>query len=163
MEKANNYLYEMRNAVGNKLVEPGWGYQEREGHLKFAREVGYALADFNEKEIKHIIGSSYGQIYVTGCNLNPILDAKDWIVGLNEGYLRALDYMNYDGKKLYSQIKDLADMDAYYDKIMLDFHELQLTEEEAIQMLDEIMIDYNIKNIIDFKDEMLKLDSKVFQ
>ena len=91
MIKANNYIYNMRNAVGSKLIEPG-AYSEREGHLKLAKEIGYALADFNDKEIKHIKGSSYGSIYVIGCNLKPILDAKDWIAGLEDGYKRAVDY-----------------------------------------------------------------------
>ena len=160
MIRANNYIYNMRNAIGNKLIEPGT-YSEREGHLKLAREIGYALADFNDKEIKHIKASSYGGIYVIGCNLKPILDAKEWIEGLTEGHKRAIENKVYNGEKLYSQIKDLAEVDAYYDKIKLDFEDLKLTDQEVIEMLDEIIKDYKIKNIIDFKDKMKKLDAQI--
>ena len=125
MIKANNYIYEMKNAIGNKLIEPGL-YEGRDGHLKLAREIGYALTDFNDEEIKHIKGSSYGGIYVIGCNLKPILDAKEWIEGLTEGHKRAMENRIYNGEKLYSQIKDLAEVDAYYDKIKLDFEDLKL-------------------------------------
>ncbi len=160
MERSNNYIYNMRNAVGNKLIELGV-YSGKEGHLKLAKEIGYALADFNDKEVKNIKGSSYGSIYVIGCNLKPILDAKEWVNGLNEGYNRAIKDRAYNGEKLYNQIKDLAEVDAYYDKIKLDFEDLQLTEQETIQMLDGIIKDYNIKNIIDFKEEMKKLDAQI--
>ena len=160
MIRANNYIHNMRNAIGNKLIEPGT-YSEREGHLKLAREIGYALADFNDKEIKHIKASSYGGIYVIGCNLKPILDAKEWIEGLTEGHKRAIENKVYNGEKLYSQIKDLAEVDAYYNKIKLDFEDLKLTDQEAIEMLDEIIKDYKIKNIIDFKDKMKKLDAQI--
>lgn len=160
MEKANNYMNNVKNALGNKLINPEGMYDGREGHLKLAREVGYALADFNDKEIKHITGSSYGNIYVIGCNLKPILDAKEWVMGLEEGHKKAMDYRSYDGEKLHSQIKELAEVDAYYDKIKLDFEDLQLTEDETIEMLDGIITDYNIKNIIDFKDLCLKLDKE---
>ena len=160
MKKANDYMNNVKNAVGNKLVEPEGMYAGREGHLKLAKEVGYALADFNDKEIKHITGSSYGNTYVIGCNLKPILDAKEWIMGLEKGHKKALDYRNYNGKKLYNQIKELAKVDAYYDKIKLDFEDLQLTEDETIEMYDGIITDYSIKNIIDFKDLCLKLDKE---
>lgn len=161
MKRANDYMDNIKNAVGNKLVEPEGMYIGKDGHLRLAREVGYALADFNDKEVKHIKGSSYGNIYVIGCNLKPTLDAKDWIIGLEEGHKKAIDYRDYNGKKLYSQIKSLAEVDAYYDKIKLDFKDLQLTEDETIEMLDGIITDYNIKNIIDFKDLCLELDKEI--
>lgn len=161
MKKANDYMNNIKNALGNKLIEPDGMYEGKEGHLKLAKEVGYALADFNDKEIKHIIGSSYSSIYVIGCYLKPILDAKDWVAGLENGYKKAMDYRNYDGEKLYNQIKELAELDAYYAKIKLDFEDLQLTKNETIGMLNEIIANYNIKNIIDFKDLCLKLDKEI--
>lgn len=161
MERANNYMKNIRLACGTKLAETNGVYSGKEGHLRLARECGYALNDFTEKERREILTSSYSNIYVIACNLKPLLDAKEWIEELTKGYKKSLDYKNYNGKKLYNQIKSLADMDAYYDKIKLDFEELQLTEEEAIEMLDEIITDYNIRNIVDFRSEMEKLDSQI--
>ena len=86
---------------------------------------------------------------------------KEWIEGLTEGHKRAIENKVYNGEKLYSQIKDLAEVDAYYDKIKLDFEDLKLTDQEVIEMLDEIIKDYKIKNIIDFKDKMKKLDAQI--
>lgn len=161
MKRANDYMDNIKNAVGNKLVEPEGMYADKDGHLRLAREVGYALANFNSKETKHIKGSSYNNIYVIGCNLKPILDAKEWVMRLEEGHKKALDYRNYNGKRLYNQIKELAEVDAYYDRIKLDFEDLQLTKDETIEMYDEIIVGYNIKNIIDFKDLCLKLDKEL--
>lgn len=79
VSEAKDYIYRMRNAVGSHLVDPHSVYCGREGHLRFARECGYALNDFNESGKREILGSSYGAIYVIGCNLKPILDASEWI------------------------------------------------------------------------------------
>lgn len=78
-EKAIDYMQRMRNAVGTHLINPDDMYYGRDGHLRFARECGYALNDFNEEGKQEILHGSYGMIYVTGCNLKPILDAKEWM------------------------------------------------------------------------------------
>ena len=78
INEANEYLSKMRAAVKDSLVNPDSIYYGKDGHLRFARECGYALNDFDEKARTHIIQASYGTIYVIGCHLMPILDAKDW-------------------------------------------------------------------------------------
>ena len=78
-EKAERYIIKMDKAIGDKLINPDSIYFGKEGHERFARECGYALNDFNESDRKDICSSSYGRLYVKHCNLNPILDAKEWI------------------------------------------------------------------------------------
>lgn len=71
------YIDNIRNAAGIKLVESDGLYSGREGHIRFAYEVGYALNDFGVKEQEELLHSSYS--YVRACFLKPILDAGEWI------------------------------------------------------------------------------------
>jgi len=89
MEKANKYLTEMRSAVYGRLNTI---YEGKERHLQFARECGAALPDFDEQEQKEILSASYGSIYIIGCNLKPILDAKEWITEMQKGKEKMLQY-----------------------------------------------------------------------
>ena len=77
-KEANSYLRNMRNAIGDKLVHPDSIYSGIEGHKRLAREIGLALNDFDKKGQEEILHGSYSTIYVVGCNLKPILDAKEW-------------------------------------------------------------------------------------
>lgn len=76
---AREYLNSLKNAIGDHLVNPNSIYYGKEGNLRLARECGHALNDFNKEGQQEILHSSYGAIYVIGCNLKPILDAKEWI------------------------------------------------------------------------------------
>lgn len=78
-EKAIDYMQKMRSAVGTHLIDPESIYYGREGHLRLAREFGYGLNDFNEDGKQEILHGSYSVVYVTGCYLKPILNAKEWI------------------------------------------------------------------------------------
>ena len=77
--EAREYLSKMRNAIGDHLINPNSVYYGKEGNLRLARECGYALNDFNTEGQQEILHSSYGSIYVIGCNLKPILNAREWI------------------------------------------------------------------------------------
>ena len=79
VEEARDYMTRMYNAIGDKLINPHSIYSGRDGHERLAREFGYALNDFNEEGRQEILHGSYSAIYVRGCNLKPILDAKEWI------------------------------------------------------------------------------------
>lgn len=92
MKKSNEYMRGIKEACGTELIEPEGLYCGREGHLRLARECGYALNDFTEKEQDNILKSSYSTIYVIACHLKPILDAKEWIDGLTEGWNEAKAY-----------------------------------------------------------------------
>ena len=76
--EAREYLSKMRNAIGDKLVHPDSIYSGVEGHKRLAREIGPALNDFDKEGQEEILHGSYSTIYVVGCNLKPILDAKEW-------------------------------------------------------------------------------------
>lgn len=86
-DKVQQYIYNMRLAALNHLLNPNSIYYGIEGHKRLAREIGYALNDFTEKERQEILHSSYSCIYVIGCNLKPILDAKEWI-GILESQIK---------------------------------------------------------------------------
>lgn len=88
IKEAKKYMREMRCAVIGHLINPDSIYFGREGHLRLARECGVALKDFDEAGQKSILSGSYGIIYVTGCNLKPILDAKEWIIEMENGMKR---------------------------------------------------------------------------
>lgn len=88
IKEAEKYMREMRCAVIGHLMNPDSIYFGREGHLRLARECGVALKDFDEAGQKSILSGSYGIIYVTGCNLKPILDAKEWIIEMKNGMKR---------------------------------------------------------------------------
>lgn len=78
-EEAIAYMSKIQGAIGTKLIEKDGIYSGRSGHERFAREVGYTLNDFDEKGQEEILHGSYSCIYVAGCRLKPILDAKEWI------------------------------------------------------------------------------------
>lgn len=80
-DRVLNYLNQMRHVtlINGGLLEPEGIYAGIEGHRRFAREMGYALNDFDEKERKDILQDSFGMVYVTACHLRPLLDAKEWM------------------------------------------------------------------------------------
>lgn len=83
--EAKEYMTKMRSVSSRHLNNPNSIYYGKDGHLRFARECGYALNDFDETAQREILSVSYGIIYVTGCNLKPILDAKEWIKEMKRG------------------------------------------------------------------------------
>lgn len=90
IKEANEYMAKMRRAAGRHLNDPDNIYYGKDGHLRLARECGYALNDFNETGQREILSGSYGMIYVTGCVLKPILDVKEWIKEMKNGKERLL-------------------------------------------------------------------------
>ena len=85
IKEANEYMTKMRSVVSRHLNDPDSIYYGKDGHLRLARECGYSLNDFNETGQREILSGSYGMIYVIGCNLKPILDAKEWIEEMKRG------------------------------------------------------------------------------
>lgn len=78
-EKLKTYISNMRRVVPFCLANSEGLYVGIEGHRRLARECGYAMNDFSEAEQKEFMQSSYSVIYVAGCGLRPLLDAKEWI------------------------------------------------------------------------------------
>lgn len=79
VEEAKKYMSDMLLGVRMQLSNPNSPYFGLEGHKRLARECGYALNDFDKKGQDVILKTSYSTIYVRGCNLKPLLDAKEWI------------------------------------------------------------------------------------
>lgn len=79
---AKEYLEKMSEACSGKI---NLIYHTKKDHITFARECGYALNGFSEKEQREILQCSYGKIYVKGCALKPLLDAKEWAAAMLEG------------------------------------------------------------------------------
>ena len=85
IEEAVRSMVEMRAAAKSHLNNPDSIYYGEEGHLRLARECGYALRDFDKAGQAHILHGSYSVIYVSGCSLRPILDAKEWMNEMRKG------------------------------------------------------------------------------
>lgn len=79
-----NNLYEALCTYRNNNC--GFGiYEGEEGAKHLARELGYGLASYKEKEIKEAIQCSYGAICVRFYNLRPPVNAKTWAKFIMEG------------------------------------------------------------------------------
>ena len=55
-------------------------YYGRDGCMRLAREYGYGLRGYAEKEAVDALRSSYSLICVIGYNLKPPVDAKEWVM-----------------------------------------------------------------------------------
>ena len=88
IDEAAKYMSEMGRAVRPHLIAPEGTWSGKDGHLRLARECGYALRDFDEPSQQYILQASYSTIYIVGCNLKPILDAKEWIAEMKKGMER---------------------------------------------------------------------------
>lgn len=73
------YLNNIIDATRTKLIESDSIYSGRDGHVRFAHEVGYALNDFNRDEQEEFLHISYSSLYVRVCFLRPLLNAREWV------------------------------------------------------------------------------------
>lgn len=81
-EYTNNLLNALNIYINNNN---GYGlYEGIEGSLRLAREYGYGLKDYSEKERLSMTHSSYGSLCVRFYNLKPPIDAKIWIAEINK-------------------------------------------------------------------------------
>jgi hypothetical protein len=79
MSTAKEYTDKMYNVLMGNRQNLMSIYEGKNGALRLAREYGYGLNDFTEKERKDIIGSTYGALCVRFYNLKPPIDAKQWV------------------------------------------------------------------------------------
>ena len=85
MISAVEYTRELGQALRVHLANDPTGlYSGREGALRLAREYGYGLADYSDKEAFDALGRSYGLICVIGYDLKPPVDAKEWVREVRE-------------------------------------------------------------------------------
>lgn len=156
MERVKNYMTRLKNATGTKLIESDGLYSGLEGHLRFAREIGVVLSDFSKEEQKYLLDNSYN-FYVALTSIKPLLNLKEWLEAIDIGKKKTI----YNGERLYDEIELLSEVGNIYWRVKLDFQDLKLTKEETIEMYDEIIKDYNIKNIIDFREKMEKIETEL--
>jgi len=84
-------LFRAAESNYQNLIPAGCIYHGKEGHLRFAREFGYGLAeDSDEVRRRDTIQSSYSR-YVKLCGLKPLLDAKDWVSAILAGISRDME------------------------------------------------------------------------
>ena len=87
MKSAKEYMNEVYQAAlhhfGNRnnpvnYLEYTNTYIGEEGALRLAREFGYGLKDYAEKERMDIVQNSYSTLCVRLYNLKPPISAKEW-------------------------------------------------------------------------------------
>lgn len=73
------YMSKISRAAARHCVEGGL-YAGKDGCLRLAREVGYALPDFSTRkgDLFDMMSRTYSGICVIAYNLNPPIDAKKW-------------------------------------------------------------------------------------
>ena len=103
-DEAKEYLELMQNIVIQYLNNPRMFYYGRKGHLRMAREMGYALDYYDEEGRNTIISESYETIYIVAClenNIAPIISEQEWLSQIN--YIietrSHIWYMNLDDDK----------------------------------------------------------------
>lgn len=79
---AEDYIKSLEPILARHFA-PSQIYHGLAGALRLAREVGYGLARFPEKERKHIIGSLYSRLLVRFTMTSGVpIDAKPWLTEL---------------------------------------------------------------------------------
>lgn len=83
---AQQYTDNLLNALGTYLNNnQGYGlYEGKEGCLRLAREYGFGLKDYEEKERISMTKNSYSCLCVRFYNLKPPVSAKEWISEINK-------------------------------------------------------------------------------
>ena len=83
--EAESFLDRLYNQGKLKEHLDGKGlYGDRKGHLRFARETGPALFDFDEQGRRCIESESYERLYLKG-TYKPALSAEEWLNALLQG------------------------------------------------------------------------------
>ena len=80
--QAKIYIHNMRQAASCVLLGDNLCYKGKEGHLRLAREVGYALNDFDEEAQNEIIHSSYKlrrKTHTLACGMKVAFSMKNYI------------------------------------------------------------------------------------
>ena len=75
------YMDKIRRAAMRHCLEDGGLYAGKDGCLRLAREVGYALPDISRRkdDLFEMMRSTYGGVCVIAYDLKPPIDAKAWL------------------------------------------------------------------------------------
>lgn len=98
MNTASEYTDAIRQSASRHCIEEDGIYYGKDGALRLAREYGYGLLDFSEKDAREELRSSYGKICVICFNLKPPIDAKEWITEIENKWNSEHTYISPKGK-----------------------------------------------------------------
>lgn len=150
------YLDNLFRALGTKLIDGRPLYSHKEGHLRFARETGYALNDFDEKQQRDILSRIYS-LYVKACSLKPILNAKELITEMKLGKERKMkpdvsENQHTDAKNgcTVKIVETLA------TSIPVSVDDLQDAEDIARRMYKNCEVVLDASNLVDTEFEATK-------
>ena len=83
----SDYMQRVVSAAGRHCLEQDGIYRGKDGAMRFARECGYALPDFENPA--SLVSSTYSGICVKAYYLRPPIDAKVWNKNIMIGMERA--------------------------------------------------------------------------
>lgn len=95
---AREYTDALMSVVMRHCLEANGIYKGKDGALRLAREYGYSLTDFTEKEAREELSSSYGRLCVRAYNLKPPINNKEWINEIFKALDKEHTYMTTGGK-----------------------------------------------------------------
>lgn len=87
IKTAMEYTKEIGQAILINIANGCNLYLGKEGCLRLAKEYGYGLKDYPEKERRDAMQSSYSIICVKGYNLKPPVDAKEWVKAIESQFI----------------------------------------------------------------------------
>jgi hypothetical protein len=92
-----------KSAMWHCLNSTGLFYG-KEGALKLAKEYGYGLACFPEKEAKEELQSSYSRLCVRAYNLKPPIDNREWVCEIIKSWDKEHTFITTDGEIVTKKI-----------------------------------------------------------
>ncbi len=101
---AREYTEALMPAVIGHCLNANGIYKGKDGALRLAREYGYGLTDFAEKEAKKELSSSYGKLCVKAYNLKPPISAKEWIGEILRAWDEEHTFMTTDGEVVTKKV-----------------------------------------------------------
>ncbi len=91
------YVNRIESAINNNRLQffPLDKELRKERLLRLGKEIGVALAGFDEADAKDFIQSSYSRILVKNSfdSIGVVLDMKDWANTINEGIKQGNDWI----------------------------------------------------------------------
>ena len=95
---AREYTDALMLAVSKHCLEANGIYKEKDGALRLAREYGYGVTDFAEKEAKKELSGSYSRLCVKSYNLKPPISAKEWAGEILKAWDEEHTFITTDGE-----------------------------------------------------------------
>ena len=95
---AREYTDALVPAIIRHCLEDNGIYRGKDGALRLAREYGYGLTNFAEKEAKEELQSSYSRLCVRAYNLKPPIDNREWVCEIIKSWDKEHTFITTDGE-----------------------------------------------------------------